>query len=307
MSDLFVRPSRGSLRKQAKALLSSYRDNADKAVALVREHHPKPDSFSTLRDAQLVIARQYGYPGWSELCDAVVAKLDTVRSIEERADLFADLGCLCYSPEENISRRERATRLLIETPDLTQLHVHAAAAAADVAPLNRHIEADPDCVNQLGGVRSWPPLMYLVYIRVFVDGSDPIGAMQALLEAGADSTFHLNCISPSAGYVRGGCNWSAVTGLIGEGESGNVQQSPHPQAMELAALLLDAGASPNDGQGLYSSVFTPGNEWLELLIARGLSADDRVIPEDPDWENTLNYQLARAAKVGLVDREKLLL
>ena len=307
MSDLPVRPSLSSLRKQAKSLLSSYRDGVDDAKAAVQEHHPKPDGFSSLRDAQLVVARQYGYPSWAELCDAAEAALDAARSIDERADLFADLACLCYSPNDNISRRERAARLVEETPDLTQHHVYAAAAAADLPALTSHIESDPECVNRVGGIRSWPPLMYLAYSRVSVNGSDPLTAMQALIDAGADPTFHIDGTKPAEQSTLGGWYWTALTGVIGEGENGTVQQSPHPQAKELATMLLDAGASPNDGQGLYNSIFTPGNEWLELLISRGLSADDRVIPEDPEAEKTLDYQLARAAKVGLVDRAKFLL
>jgi ankyrin repeat protein len=41
-----------------------------------------------------------------------------------------------------------------------------------------------------------------------------------------------------------------------------------------ARRLLDAGADPNDGQGLYNRMFVPGTEHLELLFEYGLGAGD---------------------------------
>ena len=82
---------------------------------------------------------------------------------------------------------------------------------------------------------------------------------------------------------------------------------PHPRARELADLLLDKGADPNDGQGLYNSMFSPGDEWLELLLSRGLTADAPVDPDGTSAVTTLDYQLAAAANRGLADRVALLL
>ena len=95
MSQLPSRPSLDSLRKQAKALLKQFRANDPEALAAIREHHPKPGEFEVLRDAQLVIARQYGHSAWSELCAAVESAIDAARSADELPHLFADLACLC--------------------------------------------------------------------------------------------------------------------------------------------------------------------------------------------------------------------
>ena len=65
------RPSLPSLRQQAKALLKQHRDGHAEASARIRDHHPRPDSFEGLRDAQLVIAREYGYNSWKALSEAV--------------------------------------------------------------------------------------------------------------------------------------------------------------------------------------------------------------------------------------------
>jgi ankyrin repeat protein len=53
-------------------------------------------------------------------------------------------------------------------------------------------------------------------------------------------------------------------------------------------------------------MFTPGNEWIELLLAHGLEASAPVHPGS-DALPTLSYQLSQAVKRGHVDRVELLL
>ena len=304
MSKLPARPSLASLRKQAKCLLTGFREKHPEALATIREHHPKPDRFSTLRDAQLVVARQYGHPAWAELREAVAAALDAARSTEELPEQFADLACLCYSEEEHVNRRQRAAELLAEKPELTAASVFAAAAAFDVAALGAHLGKHPACANQVGGARAWPPLMYLGYSRVpeAPPARDAVEAARLLLRHGADARFYVG-----ASHGWGGWRWTTLTGVIGEGESGRVNQPPHPRARELAEILLDAGADPNDSQSLYNCHFSPSNEWLELLLSRGLTADAPVNPDNPAEESTLSFLLAQAVQAGLVDRVRLLL
>lgn len=304
MSDLPVRPSLNSLRKQAKSLLGGFKEGSSDALATVQEHHPKPDTFSSLRDAQLVVARQYGHTDWAELCSAVESALDDARSVDELADRFADLACLCYSREENVTRRERAAELLAESPDLTSASIYAAAAAADVSALRSHLDKDAGLANQVGGPRDWAPLMYLTYSRVpeAPPARDAVASARLLLDKGADPKFY---IDGSKGW--GGWRWTALTGAIGEGESGDIHQSPHPQATELAELLLDAGADPNDSQALYNCHFRPDNTWFELLLSRGLDAESPTNPDNPEEETTLNFQLSAAVRRGYTERVKLLL
>jgi hypothetical protein len=239
--------------------LRGFSENASEAMEAIREHHPKPGHFRTLRDAQLVVARQYGYAGWPQLCAAVEAALDAARSVSELADQFADLACLCYSKEENVRRRERAAGLLAEKPDLTAYSIFAAAAAFDTAALRRHLESNAAGANQTGGPRNWPPLMYLAYSRIAEapPERDAVEAARLLLDNHADPRFY---VDGSSGM--GGWRWTALTGVIGEGESGIIHQPPHPRARKLAEMLLDAGADPNDSQALYNCHFGPGNEWL---------------------------------------------
>jgi hypothetical protein len=62
-----ARPSLDSLRKQAKGLARDIAAGDAKAVARARMHLPNVDVPLTQRNAQLVIAREYGYAGWQDL------------------------------------------------------------------------------------------------------------------------------------------------------------------------------------------------------------------------------------------------
>jgi hypothetical protein len=65
--DLPARPSLDSLRKQAKKLArDAAADNGD-AIARIHAQMPRPTLPLSNRDAQLVIAREYGFAGWPDL------------------------------------------------------------------------------------------------------------------------------------------------------------------------------------------------------------------------------------------------
>lgn len=196
------------------------------------------------------------------------------------ADRFVDLACLTYGHDESRARRAEASELLARHPELVHASAHAAAAAGDVDALR----------GQLGGVsalgpRGWVPLLALCYSRA--PQRDAVACLDLLLAHGAD---------PNAHTMITECRFTALTGVIGEGEAGPFEQPPHPQARALAEKLLDAGASANDSQALYNTHFLPSNEWLELLLARGLSA-----------ETDIQFVLGQAAQQGFADRVQLLL
>jgi len=63
-----ARPSLEQLRKQAKDLLRQYQAGDDAALSRMSAHpHPKRDAEFALADAQLVIAREYGFASWAKL------------------------------------------------------------------------------------------------------------------------------------------------------------------------------------------------------------------------------------------------
>ena len=223
--------------------------------------------------------------------------------LREQAHRFADLACLAYFGVDHVNRREEAARILAESPEITRASCHAAAAAFDVEALREHLAADGNAAVASGGPRDWPPLLYVCYSRIPEDppGRDAAAALQMLLAAGADGNTFL------VSRELGGWRWSGLTGAMGEGEEGLLQQPPHARARELAEILLDAGAAPNDAQGLYNTMFTPDDQWLELLLSHGLKAEDVVDPDGDPPIRTLDYQISQAVKMGLAERVSLLL
>lgn len=65
-------PSFESLRKQAKKLARQFAAGDPEALARVHAQLPVPALPLSLRDAQLVLAREYGFAGWQDLRTAVL-------------------------------------------------------------------------------------------------------------------------------------------------------------------------------------------------------------------------------------------
>lgn len=112
-------PNLDHLKKQAKTLLRQVRDGDPAALALAEEFHP----VQNLANAQLVIARSYGFASWPRLGrhlelvnrysrsphrQPVGGPLDTPA---ERADEFLRLATLHYGEDDPV-RRTAARRLL---------------------------------------------------------------------------------------------------------------------------------------------------------------------------------------------------
>ena len=77
MKSLPARPSLESLRKQAKKLARDIAAGDAAAIARARAHLPNATPPLTQRNAQRVIAREYGYAGWQELTAEVAQRLGT--------------------------------------------------------------------------------------------------------------------------------------------------------------------------------------------------------------------------------------
>ena len=95
-------------------------------------------------------------------------------------------------------------------------------------------------------------------------------------------------------------------------------QPPHQHWVEFARLLLEAGADPNDNQGLYNRMQYPNDEHLKLLFEYGLGKDQggpwfkRFFQHWPYADaarspsDILAYQLRWAVGANYFDRVKLL-
>jgi hypothetical protein len=74
-STLPARPSLESLRKQAKKLARGILAGDAAAIGRARAQLPRAELPLSQRDAQLVLAREYGFPGWQDLVKEVKQRL----------------------------------------------------------------------------------------------------------------------------------------------------------------------------------------------------------------------------------------
>ncbi|MET1073209.1 MAG: hypothetical protein ABWY11_11240 [Umezawaea sp.] len=311
------RPHLDNFRKQARALQRAVRAGDPDAVARLARHRrgavPADTGGFRLSAAQLVVAREHGFASWSRLS----RYLDTVAEhgwdtrlgaepASDPAEEFCRLACLTYSPDDGPARWARARHLLSRHPELTAANICAAAAAANPDDVGRLLAERPGRVAERGGPLRWRPLFHLVYSRF--DPAVPVERVLAvarqLLDAGAD---------PDDGYLFNGLPtpFTLLTGVFGHGELGSSRQPRHPHWRELGALLLAAGADPNDAQTLYNRMFEPDDSHLELLFEHGLGTGDggpwkRRIAESATPAELLRVQLRWAVEHHQPARVRLL-
>ncbi|WP_020580347.1 ankyrin repeat domain-containing protein [Actinopolymorpha alba] len=320
-------PNLEHLKHQARALQQRVRIADPDALTLVREFDPRgvsetagPSAYADfpLSQAQLVIAREYGFPGWRQLrehLDIVAAYSRSPQPVDElpagaAGDLaalathFLNLACLTYT-RDTPGRADQASALLAAHPDLATATLHTMAAVGEIEGVREVLARDPEQAQRAGGPFDWEPLLYLAYSRLgdTGPGRSALEVARLLLAAGAD---------PNAGYLWRGMPspFTALTGAFGGGEQ---DQPPHPDSLALARLLLEAGADPNDNQTLYNRMFTPVNDHLVLLFEFGLGTEtespwrQRMGTRYPSPAQMLQEQLRWAADHGMVDRVRLLL
>lgn len=131
-------------------------------------------------------------------------------------------------------RCDRARRLLAEQPELAE---NPWARLV----LGRGWEGDPDAA---GGPLGWAPLLYVTH-SCFAS----VELARDLLAAGAD---------PDATFTN---EYGAMSALYG---AAGVVHDP-----VLTALLLEAGADPDDGESLYHAVEAGDTACLALLLEHG--------------------------------------
>ena len=250
-------------------------------------------------DAELVTARTYGFATWRQL--------ETFVTHSGGGSDFQQLACLNYFESDRPANRERARSMLDDDPTLGTRDIWSAACVGDAQAVAGFLDADPSVVDQRGGYFDWEPLLYACYSRLNLAGRSTLAVARLLIERGA---------YPNAHFMWGGqYRFAALTGAFGEGEMGPVNQPEHEDRDALARLLLDAGASPNDGQALYNTMFTSGSKSLEMLLEYGLGPEDRnnwflqgedgELVENP--EQVLGYQLRWALRNDHVERARLLI
>jgi ankyrin repeat protein len=235
------RPDLGQLRRRAKELRDAARAGDAAAAQRLARHHPaQPAGPVRLAAAQLVIARELGFPSWPRLIAALEADAASRRALS--AFLAASIE----------GRMRQAGEILHADPDIARRSLPAAAALGDAAAVREHLAADPGAARALDDERGWPPLLYACYSRWH--HSDPdrapglAEAVRLLLAAGADANTN------DGGRLR---YRSALKGSV---------EVNNPSVTE---VLLDGGAPPDPGQPIAEAAAHRDLRCLRLLLSHG--------------------------------------
>ncbi len=312
------------IENEAQELFMAIQDGQIAALGEVKRYDRSadPSSFS-LDEARNVLARSYGFPSWLQ----VERYFETVNTHSRSpnveptppepcdaaglADGFLRLACLTQGAQDHPSRWARARNMLDTYPDLARKNIYTASVAGDVTAVKAILDADAKLASTPGGPHNWEPLLYVAFSRLDheISGQASVDIVQLLVSRGAD---------PNAGYLWAGfpCPYTVLTGVFGEGENGPARCPPHRNCFELAEILIEAGADPNDAQTLYNRMFSRDDEHLRFLFSHGLGKDrdrpwHRLLGEQSrGWVSTpadmLVYQLQWAARWNYQERVKLL-
>jgi ankyrin repeat protein len=251
-------------RKQAKALLDAAQSSEADALRRFNVNHPRFGAVRdpmllgravALHDAQLVVAREYGFASWPRWKQFV----ETRRlNISHRTAELVKAAC---------SNDVRKARVMLDAEPSLALHdLFTACACGEAEAVAQFLSRDPSLASTKGGPLDHEPILYACFSRFLrADVARAEGIFRAaklLLDAGAD---------PNANFWMewGGERWLQSTSYGAAGIANHAG---------LTTLLLDAGAvvDPQDKEVLYHSTEFPDPTCLGLILSRGKPPADHV-------------------------------
>ncbi len=244
-------PHIDQLRRRAKELRDAARAGDPVALDRLARHAPGGNP-TRLATAQLVIAREHGFPSWPKLRGQVAARAATPA---ERIDAFL------Y--DSVAGHRDHAARLLGEYPSIAGYDFRTAVVVGNAAMVRRMLAEDPGLAVRRDRRTGWPPLLGVCMSRWHLldpgraPGLREVGHL--LLDAGADPNTTVGSRPGRPDYCS--------TLFAAAGVRANA---------ELTELLLDRGARP-DEHTVYLAAFHDDHRPLRLLLDRGAPIDDTAL------------------------------
>lgn len=245
------RPDLGQLKKQAKELFAAVHAGDQAAIEAAALGENEIAGFA-LHDAQRIVAREYGFASWAKLKLHVETRtMDTAETRLLEAVLDHD--------------HEAVHAILAERPALATRTLAIAAALGEAAPIVAEIDRDPSFARAATGPRHWEPLLYLCFGRCGAGDGPRAEIARRLLAHGAN---------PNASWIHP--TWPEATLPALYGATG-VNEYP-----QLARVLLEAGANPNDGESRYHAAEHNHVACLKVLKEFGTDFSG----SDKTWGNT---------------------
>ena len=291
LNKLPERPNLEHLKKQAKRLLSDYRQRDPAAVMVVKEYErePSPESFQ-LQDAQRVLARSYGFSSWPRLKEKVA--IEAIRNgdtenlkavIQQSSDpkkLFAtEIGTrnptvFCFGKDATLLQfasfrnwKGEAAQTLIDAG--ADVDLHSACGLGMVDAIREHMATDAKSVEKQ--VDTYYPLQFAI-------AAGKAESVRALMENGDDVNRTIHKVGwfdwEDDAVQAGPPHWlpvhmSAIWGF----------DAKH---VEVAKCLYEFGAdlnaaSPLDGaRPIHLASIYNWNEMIRFYVANGVDVDSRT-------------------------------
>jgi hypothetical protein len=271
------RPSLEQYKKQAKELLRGCAQRNPAALERIRKH-PRLRQLSddqladqlptlALADAQLVLAREHGFPAWPKFA----AHLETLRilrlledpassaNLPDPASTFLEFACVPRHGWHASGTLEHADLILKRFLYRVPRNIYISAVLADEPTVRTLLARDPSLATATGGPHNWDALTYLCfsrYLRLEKSRSDAfVATARALLDAGTD---------PNTGW------WETIDDpprqIPEKAIYGAAGLAQHPG---LTRLLLEYGADPNDEETPYHVPETYDNTVMQIILESG--------------------------------------